>query len=670
VPIPATIPRASYIAASGQTVFPYAWPILDASELRVYAGPTLLTLGTHYHVTGEGLPGGGTVVFTAAWAPAGTSVVIMGQVALDQQTDYTDHGPFPAQTHEAALDKLTRITQQLQEQIIRAAAFQPSSVAGHPILDDPVGGAFLQWAATGARLIAALHDPSGADLTRYQANLPGAVPRTLASKVGDFVSCLDFGFAPDQTAAGNSAAWATMMAAIPAGGTVWLPPGEYHHNGLDIADKATFAIQGLGIGVGATSAVRLICDDLTRNALVLQRCTRFTLAGFWSGHDDHSDPERYAIAIDSCSEGHLDYLSTFIFQPGAWGGLQFSALSGESYLIDVDRCTFSAHRGWGVRLAGTDSNHRIGDTRIRNTTIDANGTGPVTLDPSHQGGGILVENYVYGLYLGPWTSLGLRNWRGLDIQTTAPGSCMDFFIGPDVILDGAQWENIRAQHIGSVHIVGCWIGAAGAVTDPAPAVPPWGVDVLTADCYLWNIKHCFLQGNAGGGIRFAGGFSHIAGNMLSGNGQLTVSKQGIELTATTDDVSYGDNKFIGHLADINNLGAGANPNASGLNYRSGGGARPIADRGISFGDGNYFLAFFANNPAIVFDVNDFLAFDRSLNQLLLSLNGAALGLWDQDTSAGGTRFHLFDNSSGAMKRVRLHTVDLGGGVKKYLYLDL
>jgi hypothetical protein len=61
------------------------------------------------------------VTFTTGNTPAsGETVVIQRELALTQGTDYVENDPFPAESHEDALDRLTFITQQQQEEIDRA----------------------------------------------------------------------------------------------------------------------------------------------------------------------------------------------------------------------------------------------------------------------------------------------------------------------------------------------------------------------------------------------------------------------------------------------------------------------------------------------------------------------------------------------------------------------
>lgn len=80
---------------------------------------TVKTLNTDYTVSGAGSPSGGTVTFLSAPA-SGSKINIESNVTIDQQTDYQEGGSFAANTHEAALDKLTKITQQLKAQIERS----------------------------------------------------------------------------------------------------------------------------------------------------------------------------------------------------------------------------------------------------------------------------------------------------------------------------------------------------------------------------------------------------------------------------------------------------------------------------------------------------------------------------------------------------------------------
>ena len=127
--VSSTTVKNSYSANGSTTSFAYAFYIAAATELKVYirsstGTETLKTYNTHYTLTNIGVAGGGNVVFKTSpsdYTPAsGETVVVQRVVPLTQATDYVENDPFPAATHEAALDKLTYVAQQLQEEVDRS----------------------------------------------------------------------------------------------------------------------------------------------------------------------------------------------------------------------------------------------------------------------------------------------------------------------------------------------------------------------------------------------------------------------------------------------------------------------------------------------------------------------------------------------------------------------
>lgn len=75
---------------------------------------TTQVLGTNYTVTGAGVLTGGTVTMTTAPA-SGSTLVITRNVPLTQETDLQPNDRLPAETLEQSIDKLTMITQQIDE---------------------------------------------------------------------------------------------------------------------------------------------------------------------------------------------------------------------------------------------------------------------------------------------------------------------------------------------------------------------------------------------------------------------------------------------------------------------------------------------------------------------------------------------------------------------------
>jgi len=123
--VSSTTKRNSYTGDGSTTTFAYSFKIFDDDDITVIlrttatGTETVQTKTTHYSVTGVGSASGGNVVFGSAPTSAQT-VVLLRQTAQTQATDYTPNDPFPAASHEDALDKLTLITQDQQDELDRS----------------------------------------------------------------------------------------------------------------------------------------------------------------------------------------------------------------------------------------------------------------------------------------------------------------------------------------------------------------------------------------------------------------------------------------------------------------------------------------------------------------------------------------------------------------------
>ena len=107
--------------------------------------------GTDYHLTGVGQQTGGTCAMSLPPEP-GQTVVIRREPTMVQEVDYVENDAFPADTHEAALDKLTMICQALAEKLDRAITFRVSSAMTGVTLPDPSAGSVLAWNNSGDNL--------------------------------------------------------------------------------------------------------------------------------------------------------------------------------------------------------------------------------------------------------------------------------------------------------------------------------------------------------------------------------------------------------------------------------------------------------------------------------------------------------------------------------------
>lgn len=138
--------RINQVADGIQLSFVYDYIVNDASHMMVYLDNVLQATG--YTVNGVGNPLGGDVTFVIA--PANDVIVTLQRIVpLTQLVDYLPYDPFPAETHEAALDKLTLELQQVSDEISRAIKADVTTPEGTSYtLPLPDAGSFLQWNIT------------------------------------------------------------------------------------------------------------------------------------------------------------------------------------------------------------------------------------------------------------------------------------------------------------------------------------------------------------------------------------------------------------------------------------------------------------------------------------------------------------------------------------------
>ena len=123
--VSSTNTKNSYSGDASTTVFAYTFKIFDDDDISVIlrtdatGGETVQTKGTHYSVSGVGNAGGGNITFVTAPA-SGITVVLIRATVQTQTTDYTPNDPFPAASHEEALDRLTLMVQDQQEELDRS----------------------------------------------------------------------------------------------------------------------------------------------------------------------------------------------------------------------------------------------------------------------------------------------------------------------------------------------------------------------------------------------------------------------------------------------------------------------------------------------------------------------------------------------------------------------
>lgn len=111
--------RVTYTGDGATTAFPVPFYFAANADLVVYSQDTagvqtLQVLGTHYTLTGATVSAGGTCTFTTA-PVTGYLISIYRDPPATQTTSYNNNDPFPAKSHELALDKLTTLAQRTRD---------------------------------------------------------------------------------------------------------------------------------------------------------------------------------------------------------------------------------------------------------------------------------------------------------------------------------------------------------------------------------------------------------------------------------------------------------------------------------------------------------------------------------------------------------------------------
>lgn len=195
-----TIAKAGPYAGAGTTgPFTVPFRFLDAAHLRVIRSvgnvETVLALGADYTVNGVGASSGSVTLL--APLPVGQSLTVVRNVPATQEADYVPGDAFPAESHEQALDKLTMITQQLQDEVQRAAKLPASS----PSDADALSVALLRVDANSSNINAV--NANSANINAAVAN--SANINTVAGSIGN-VNTVGGNIASVNTVATNIAA--------------------------------------------------------------------------------------------------------------------------------------------------------------------------------------------------------------------------------------------------------------------------------------------------------------------------------------------------------------------------------------------------------------------------------------------------------------------------------
>ncbi len=197
--------RNDYTASSGQTVFPYTFQILLATDLKVLKNGAVLTLNSDYSVSNVGVAGGGNVTLSTGAVSSNTINVFLA-MPINRTTQYQNAGDFLAADVNGDLDKSYVAMNQLQTDIQRSIGLKDQ---------DPTVSMELPLASSRVNKY----------LSFDSAGSPIASSGTPVSGTG-FLSVLDFGVVADGSTVNNTTLQTAIDFAVSVNKPLYFPPSS------------------------------------------------------------------------------------------------------------------------------------------------------------------------------------------------------------------------------------------------------------------------------------------------------------------------------------------------------------------------------------------------------------------------------------------------------------
>ena len=240
--IPAVRPRIQYIADGDQLAFVYPFPVFEADDLDVYRNAARIADG--YTVEGAGQSEGGRIVFQSAPA-AGERVTIRRRMRIRRMTDFLQGSDMRADSFNDEFDRLTAIAQDLSDALDRTILAPVHEDVGAFVLPgrDVRRNKALVFNEAGDLTVSDSSrpnpapdpgpdpdpdpipepDPPNASDSRYSALVGGSVQRSVAGRLSERLSVLDFGAVGDGAADDTPA----FLAASASASVVHVPVGTF-----------------------------------------------------------------------------------------------------------------------------------------------------------------------------------------------------------------------------------------------------------------------------------------------------------------------------------------------------------------------------------------------------------------------------------------------------------
>jgi len=263
--ISATTPEVSYAGDNTTVAFPIPFVFDTAADLKILSTDVdgnVSVITTGFTVSG-GNRSTGTLTFGAAPA-VGITITILDDPEREQATDYVSNDPFPAESHEHALDRGVRISKRLYQIILRCLRTQDGDPASGAAMVFPTvaarRGRFAMWSDDPiGKLEPAVGLPVGEPLS--QSIIGGLLYPQTAEESAASVTPTNYAYPlGDIRRYGNDEAAINTAIAVQAqmgGGTILLEEGGSYtiDAAFDIADAQNLILDGQGATITSTSRI-------------------------------------------------------------------------------------------------------------------------------------------------------------------------------------------------------------------------------------------------------------------------------------------------------------------------------------------------------------------------------------------------------------------------------
>lgn len=543
------VSSVAYFGDGATTLFPVPFYFLEQTHLlvtRVNIDSTTQTLilGSDYSVAGAGNQAGGSI--TIFVAPAnGIQILIERSVPATQETDYVANDPFPAESHERALDKLTMLVQQnsagLSRALMKPIGKEYYDAKGLNIsnVKDPVehqDAATSLWVKNYlASLISTGQGPfNNAANVLYAA--PGGVTRTVKDRLDEEVSIKDFGAIGDGVIDDTVA----VQAAINSGLPLFVPEGTYKLTATLTKTTSGLYMRGAGpsskfVHFGNYGSTLKIADPLGTSVI-----TDITLMDMLFHHDT-------SVQATNGSQIEIDAVRNFWFRGvqirNGFKGL--SVIGSDQGHVDGLYVLFD-HDNGGL----TTGRVYVGVYPTANTGKAAH-SGDVFFNGCNWRGGDIANCQTGfemtagdGIWIGD-SHIGSCTGRAIFVNANNVTKCtgllmnncwIDFGAGSSGIVFNGSTPSINGNHyIRNCKVLGAGVGIHGVdINTSATRIRITDCEISdflnhgvfnraasTGDFTIQDcaIRDCSLAGvGAANGITYQGtGNGYIVGNFISGN---------------------------------------------------------------------------------------------------------------------------------------------------------